>query len=76
MFPEDFPQRLERLEEESGLTWSGACRPAWRKPPTLQRWRRGAHPNALQLFALLELATSFDLPELLSSTKVPTYKDK
>ena len=76
MFPEDFPQRLERLEEESGPTWSELAAPLGANPLTLQRWRRGAHPNALQLFALLELATSFDLPELLSSTKVPTYKDK
>ena len=41
-FPDDFPQRLVRFQEESGLSWSSAARP----PPTLAASRpTRAHTN-------------------------------
>ena len=62
VFPEDFPQRLERLKDESGLTWSELAGLA---PAPSPCWRQGARPNALHLLALLELATSLEVAQLL-----------
>ncbi len=64
-FPEDFPRRLERLKEESGLTWSELAARLGTNPLTLRRWRQGIRPNALHLLALLEVAASLDLTHLL-----------
>ena len=47
VFPEDFPQKLERLKEESGLTWSELARRLDTNPLTLRRWRQGARPSNL-----------------------------
>ncbi len=65
-FPEDFPRRLKRLKEESGLTWTEFASRLGTNPLTVRRWRHGTRPNALHLYALLELAVSLDLPGLLS----------
>ena len=63
--PEDFPQRLERRKEESGLTWSELAARLETSPLTLRRWRQGVRPNAFHLLALLEVAASLDLAQLL-----------
>ena len=47
VFPEDFPQKLERLKEECGLTWSELARRLGTNPLTLRRWRQGARPSNL-----------------------------
>ena len=65
--PEDLPQRRQQLKEASGLTWSELARRLGTNPLTLRRWRQGARPNALHLLALLEVAASLDLPDLLSA---------
>ncbi|MCY3646801.1 MAG: helix-turn-helix domain-containing protein [Chloroflexi bacterium] len=65
VFPEDFPQRLERLKEESGLTWSELAARLGTNPLTVRRWRQGIRPNALHLFALLDVAASLGLAHLL-----------
>lgn len=65
VFPEDFPQGLERLKEASGLTWTELARRLGTNSLTLRRWRRGARPNALHLLALQGLAASLDLGHLL-----------
>ena len=64
-FPADFPQRLERLKEESGLTWSELAARLGTSPLTLRRWRQGVCPNALHLLALMEVAASLGLAQPL-----------
>ncbi len=65
IFPEDFPQALERLKEASGLTWTELARRLGTNSLTLRRWRSGVRPNALHLLALQDLAASLDLAHLL-----------
>ena len=70
VFPEDFPRRLERLKEESGLNWSEFASRLGTNPLTVRRWRQGVRPNALHLLALLEVAASLNLAHLvLTSTE-------
>ena len=54
--PEDFPQRLERFKEVSGLTWDGLAACLGIDPRQLQRWRKGTKPSGDGLFALITLA--------------------
>ena len=54
--PEDFPQRLERFKEASGLTWDGLAACLGIDPRQLQRWRKGTKPSGDGLFALIMLA--------------------
>ena len=65
VFPEDFPQALERIKEVSGLTWTELARRLGTSPLTLRRWRKGVRPNALHLLALQSLAASLELTHLL-----------
>jgi len=41
VLPDDFPQRLTRLKEASGLTWSGLSRTLGVDPKQMYRWRKG-----------------------------------
>ena len=41
---QDFPKRLERLKEASGLSWRGMARALGVDPKQLRRWRRGVEP--------------------------------
>ena len=47
-FPEDFPQRLERFKEESGLSWAEIARRLGTYPYTVRRWwkKRDASQHA------------------------------
>ncbi len=66
-FPDDFPQRLERFREESGLPWSEIARRIGAYPHTLWRWRNlGIRPSAEHLMALLQLADELGLRHLLT----------
>ena len=57
VFPDDFPQRLERFKEESGLSWSEIARLLRTYPLTIRRWRyKGVRPSTRHMMALLELA--------------------
>lgn len=38
LFPDDFPERLELLKEESGLTWAEIPRRLGVGPLTVRRW--------------------------------------
>ena len=38
--PDDFPERLERLKEESGLPWAEIARRLGTYPYTVRRWRK------------------------------------
>ena len=55
VLPDDFPKRLERLKEVSGLTWSGFARAIGVGEKQIHRWRNGAralrgrHARALPL---------------------------
>ncbi len=54
--PVDFPQRLERLKEASGLGWKAMCQRLGVDNKRLYRWRRGAEPSGGAMLALIRLA--------------------
>ena len=57
--PDDFPQRLERVQEESGLSWSEIARRIETFRHTVWRWADGrVRPNNHHWEALVELANS------------------
>ena len=65
--PEDLPQRLERFQRESGLSWSEIARRLGTYRNTVWRWKEGrARPNKHHLNALLELAATFGLRRLFT----------
>ncbi len=56
-FPDDFPQRLKRFHEETGLSWSEIARRVGTYRHTVWRWASGrARPNYQHRRALVELA--------------------
>ena len=64
---DDFPRRLKRFREASGLTWAELSRRLGTHPQTLRRWRNeGVRPNGRHLMALLGLAASLGLGHLLT----------
>ena len=66
-FPEDFPQRLERFKEESGLPWAETARRLGTDPETVRRWRKkGMRPGTRHYAALLMLAHSLGLGHLFT----------
>lgn len=62
-FPRDFPERLSRFKERSGLSWKSLARLMGVRPYTLRKWRQGTHPNSTHLFLLLTLADVMGLRE-------------
>lgn len=54
--PEDFPQRLSRLRERSGLTWTDFAEAVGADPKQVLRWRHGTHPCGGALHSLLRVA--------------------
>lgn len=66
-FPDDFPQRFMRFQEESGLSWSEIARRIGTYRHTVWRWKEGrGRPNAEHMMALLDLAESLGLRHLLA----------
>ena len=64
-FPDDFPERLKRFQELSGLSWSEIARRIGTYRYTVWRWKEGrARPNYQHRKALLELADSLGLARL------------
>ena len=46
VFPDDFPRRLERFKEESGLSWAELARRLGTSTLNLRRWKdKGVRPN-------------------------------
>ena len=43
-FTQDFPERLERFQEESGMSWSEIARRIGTYRSTVSRWKRGGGP--------------------------------
>ena len=64
-FPEDFPERLKRFKEESGLSWAELRRRLGADPETVRRWRdKGVLPSTRYYAAMLVVADSFGLGHL------------
>ena len=66
LFPHDFPQRLERFQRESALTWAEIARRVGTSDLNLRRWRQGVRPHWRHLAALLELAEDLGLAHLFT----------
>lgn len=64
-FPEDFPQRLERFKEASGLSWRELARRLRIDIRLVWRWRQGTRPDSANLMALFSLAARLGLLHLL-----------
>ena len=63
----DFPQRLKRFKEESGLSWAEIARRLGADPKTVRRWHKdGVLPNAHYLLALQDLAKGRGLGHLFT----------
>ena len=56
--PDDFPQRLKRLKEASGLSWRGMARAIGIDHNMLLRWRRGTVPSGGGYHVLLCFAAT------------------
>ena len=66
-FPDDFPERLKRFQEESGLSWSEIARRLRTYPLTIRRWRyKGVRPNLAHQTALLDLADDLGLGHIFT----------
>ena len=66
-FPHDFPQRLKRFQEESGLSWAEIARRLGTYRYTVWRRKEGkALPNTKYMMALLGLADELDLAHLFT----------
>ena len=66
-FPGDFPLRLVRFKEESGLPWAEIARLLGTYPHTVWRWKEGrGRPNAQHMMALLDLADDLGLGHLFT----------
>ena len=62
VMPDDFPERLKRLKEESGLSWAEIARRIGTSPYTLWRWvEAGVRPHWRHQMALLALAEDLGL---------------
>ena len=63
----DFPERLERFKEESGLSWAEIARRLGTYRYTVRRWwRKGTRPSARHLMALLDLAEDLGLRHIFT----------
>ena len=64
---DDFPQRLERFKEQSGLSWSEIARRLGTYRHTVWRWKDGrSQPNYQYRRALWDLAESMGLGRLFT----------
>ena len=62
VFPRDFPERLLRFKEASGLSWRTIARLLGVSLHRLRQWRnRGVAPSPAYLFLLLTIAESMGL---------------
>lgn len=55
-FPPDFPERLDRLRGEAGLSWRALARALRVEARTLRRWRTGTAPGSGHLYRLFVFA--------------------
>ena len=72
VFPDDFPRRLKRFKEESGLPWAELARRLGTSALNLRRWKdKGVRPHWRHLMALLELAEDLDLGHIFTDWTLP-----
>ena len=65
--PEDFPERLRRFKEESGMSWSETARRLGTHRNIAWRWKEGlVLPDNQHRKALFELADSMALAHLFT----------
>ena len=65
--PADFPDRLKRFQEESGLTWAEIARRVGTYPHTVWLWKEGkSRPNQHHMKAVQDLADSLGLGRLFT----------
>ena len=65
--PADFPDRLKRFQEESGLTWAEIARRIGTYPHTVWLWKEGKfRPNQHHMKAVQDLADSLGLGRLFT----------
>ena len=55
-WPEDFPQRLERLKQMAGISWKRMAELVGVTDRGALKWRRGGRPSAANFRAIIELA--------------------
>jgi len=71
VLPDDFPRRLKRFREESGLSWAEMARRIETYPLTIRRWRHdGVRPTHRHQMALLDLAESLGLGHIFTDWHV------
>ena len=56
VLPDDFAQRIDRLKEASGLTWTGFAQAVGADRRQVLRWRKGAEPCGGAMLALVQLS--------------------
>ena len=72
VMPDDFPERLKRLKQESGLPWAEIARRIGTSPYTVWRWvEAGVRPHWRHQMALLALAEDLGLAHLLTAWTLP-----
>ena len=68
-FPEDFPERLKRLKQESGLPRPEIARRLGNYPHAIWGWTSGSmRPNTQHMRGILAQAESFALGLLLAAS--------
>ncbi len=65
LFPEDFPERLERFKEAAGLSWRGLARILRVSMRCVWRWKAGIQPDPGHLFSLFTTAEEMGLLHIL-----------
>ena len=70
--PNNFPQRLKRFQEETGLSWSEPARHLETNSHTVWRWAEGrVRPNCQHRKALVELCDSLGLGLMCYTIPMP-----
>lgn len=57
LLPDDFTERLERLQKASGLNWSGLANAIGVDYKQMYRWRKGVEPSGGAMHALCRYAS-------------------
>jgi len=60
LLPRDFPDRLERLKEASGLTWAGLAKAIGVDHKQIYKWRKGVEPSGGAMYGLFRFALRMD----------------
>ena len=61
VFPEDFPDRLDRFRQAAGFSWRGLARELRVNARTVRRWKGGTRVGSGHLVSLFALAARLGL---------------